>query len=133
MKGTECDFYSFDEEDKQLKKIEKEISYFIYYKNLLLVDQVLNLTCARRRQLGWFVSELPWGLEPHDIPIGEQWGGRCAGLPHLLVAMIGSSSRGTPVGREPGPAVVQVTRRPCWAIKYEASREKGLSCGSTQA
>jgi hypothetical protein len=33
-------------------------------------------TCARRRQLGWFVSGLPWGLEPHDIPIGEQWGGR---------------------------------------------------------
>ena len=26
---------------------------------------------------GWcvLVSGLPWGLEPHDIPIGEQWGG----------------------------------------------------------
>ncbi len=35
-----------------------------------------NSTCARRRQLGWFVSGLPWGLEPHDIPIREQWGGR---------------------------------------------------------
>jgi hypothetical protein len=35
-----------------------------------------DATCARRRQLGWFVNELPWGLEPHDIPIGEQWGGR---------------------------------------------------------
>ncbi len=34
-----------------------------------------NGTCARRRQLGWFVSGLPWGLEPHDIPIGKQWGG----------------------------------------------------------
>ncbi len=40
--------------------------YFIYYTQ----------TCARRRQLGWFVSGLPWGIEPHDIPIGEQWGGR---------------------------------------------------------
>ncbi len=33
-------------------------------------------TCARRRQIGWFVSGLPWGLEPRDIPIGEQWGGQ---------------------------------------------------------
>jgi hypothetical protein len=32
-------------------------------------------TCARRRRLGWFESGLPWGIEPHDIPIGEQWGG----------------------------------------------------------
>ena len=24
---------------------------------------------------GWFESGLPWGIEPHDIPIGEQWGG----------------------------------------------------------
>ena len=40
-------------------------------------------TCARRRQRGWFVlvSGLPWGLEPHDIPIGEQWGGWWASLP----------------------------------------------------
>ncbi len=36
----------------------------------------IQRTCARRRQLGWFVSGLPWGLEPHDNPIGEQWGGR---------------------------------------------------------
>jgi hypothetical protein len=37
---------------------------------------ILAQTCARRRQRGWFVSGLPWGVEPHDIPIGEQWGGR---------------------------------------------------------
>ncbi len=41
---------------------------------LLLIASIE--TCARRRQLGWFVSGLPWGIEPHDIPIGEQWGGR---------------------------------------------------------
>jgi hypothetical protein len=42
----------------------------------LLFALFLSETCARRRQLGWFVSGLPWGIEPHDIPIGEQWGGR---------------------------------------------------------
>jgi hypothetical protein len=66
------------------------------------------------------VSGLPWGVEPHDIPIGEQWGGRCAGLPHLLVAMIGSSGRGAPDGDEASNCV----------HKEEASREKDLSCGS---
>ncbi len=38
-------------------------------------QQMIIKTFARRRRLGWFESGLPWGVEPHDIPIGEQWGG----------------------------------------------------------
>jgi hypothetical protein len=55
---------------------------------------------------------LLWGVEPHYIPIGEQWGSRIAGLPKLLVALVGSSGRGAPVESEPGPAAVRVTSRP---------------------
>jgi hypothetical protein len=72
----------------------------------------LLLAAANR---GGYVSGLLWRVEPHGIPIGEQWGGQDAGLPHLLVAMIGSSGRGAPeppVECEPGPAAVQVTRCP---------------------
>jgi DNA-directed RNA polymerase beta' subunit len=28
----------------------------------------IERTCARRRQRGWFVSGLPWGVEPHESP-----------------------------------------------------------------
>ncbi len=41
MKGTESDFYLFDEEDKVTKEDRKRNYLFYYQKIALLVDQVL--------------------------------------------------------------------------------------------
>ncbi len=51
-------------------------------------ESVEELTLAAANR-GGCASGLLWGVEPHGFPIGEQWGGLNAGLPHLLVAMAG--------------------------------------------
>ncbi len=43
MKSTDGNFNLFDEKDKKLRKIEREISYFIYQKIVLQVKHLSYL------------------------------------------------------------------------------------------